>query len=179
MHTMTQVLVASTNPVKTEATKAALAKIFPSESFDLLAEAVETSVPDQPMSNEQTLSGARLRAEQARSSYPDLAYWVGIEGGVEQEFLGMASFAWVYILDKNGKKGFGKSATFYLPHKVAELVQEGKELGEADDIVFGHAESKTKQGAIGILTNNVITRTDLYIQAVVTALIPFSKSALY
>jgi non-canonical (house-cleaning) NTP pyrophosphatase len=61
---------------------------------------------------------------------------------------------------------------------VAELIRNGKELGEADDIVFGESNSKQKMGAVGLLTNNVIDRTEYYTHAVILALIRF-KNANY
>ena len=59
------------------------------------------------------------------------------------------------------------------------LVREGKELGEADDIVFGKENSKQTYGAVGLLTGDVIDRTRFYEDAVVLALIPFRNPDLY
>lgn len=56
---------------------------------------------------------------------------------------------------------------------------EGKELGEADDLVFGQTNSKQANGAVGILTDNVLTRTTFYEPAVILALIPFKNPELY
>jgi len=58
-------------------------------------------------------------------------------------------------------------------------VRQGKELGEADDLVFAKENSKQDNGAVGLLTGNVIDRTALYQQAVVLALIPFKNPHLY
>ena len=72
-----------------------------------------------------------------------------------------------------------RTASFRLPGRVRELVEQGLELGDADDLVFGKSNSKQQNGAVGLLTDNVETRTSLYEQAVVLALIPFKNSALY
>jgi len=66
----------------------------------------------------------------------------------------------------------------YLPPAVAELVRQGKELGEVNDLFFRQRTSKQKSGAIGILTGNVIDRTQLYEQAVILALVPFKNQHL-
>jgi non-canonical (house-cleaning) NTP pyrophosphatase len=58
-------------------------------------------------------------------------------------------------------------------------VRQGMELGDADDAVFGRSNSKQANGAVGILTGNVIDRAELYEQAVVLALIPFKNPELY
>jgi len=47
----------------------------------------------------------------------------------------MLAFAWIVILGKH-KQGKSRSATLVLPQKVAALVQQGMELGHADDVVF-------------------------------------------
>jgi Protein of unknown function DUF84 len=79
----------------------------------------------------------------------------------------------------NGGVGKGRTGTFFLPEAVAELVRQGKELGEADDIVFSQVNSKQDQGAIGLLAGNVVDRTQLYTHAVILALIPFKNRVLY
>ncbi|MEA2092675.1 MAG: DUF84 family protein, partial [Patescibacteria group bacterium] len=56
---------------------------------------------------------------------------------------------------------------------IIELIKEGKELGEADDIVFQRNNSKQENGAVGILTGDVVDRTKCYTEAVILALIPF------
>ena len=38
--------------------------------------------------------------------------------------------------------GKSRTATFFLPEEVAELVRQGQELGSADDIVFNVSNSK-------------------------------------
>jgi non-canonical (house-cleaning) NTP pyrophosphatase len=49
----------------------------------------------------------------------------------------------------------------------------------ADDIVFSCSNSKQDNGAVGLLTDNVIDRAQLYEQAVILALIPFKNERLY
>ena len=58
---------------------------------------------------------------------------------------------------------------------VAELLRGGMELGDADDLVFGRENSKQANGAIGLLTDNVIDREAYYIHALVMALARFKK----
>jgi non-canonical (house-cleaning) NTP pyrophosphatase len=75
--------------------------------------------------------------------------------------------------------GKGCTGRFALPPRVAELVHQGKELGVADDIVFGRTNSKQENGAVGLLTENIIDRAAYYEQAVILALIPFKNPLLY
>lgn len=83
------------------------------------------------------------------------------------------------VKSRDGKIGKGRSSAFFLPAKIAELIREGKELGEADDIVFARTNSKQENGAVGLLTRNAIDRTHYYTDAVIPALIPFVNENLY
>ena len=90
----------------------------------------------------------------------------------------MEVFAWI-VIKSNKCYGKSRTGTFFLPKQIVDLIDEGKELGEADDIVFQQSNSKQKSGAVGILTNNVIDRTKYYTEAVIFALIPFKNTDLY
>lgn len=173
-----KVIIASKNPVKINATKDAFSKVFPGTTFIFEGVSVPSGVCDQPMSNLEALTGATNRANKAAED-SDGDYFVGLEGGVEERDGKMYSFAWIAVRDKQGKIGVGKTGEFVLPPKVRELILGGMELGNADDIVFGKSNSKQTNGAIGILTNDVIDRAALYTPAVIFALIPFLKAELY
>ena len=172
-------IVASKNPVKLEATQQGFQQTFPQESFQLIGVSVESGVPDQPLSSAETLQGATNRCHNAKSYQPNADYWIGIEGGVEMIEGGLQCFAWVVVQNQAGQMGRGKTGVFYLPDEVARLVQQGMELGHADDAVFGRENSKQQNGAIGLLTNDLIDRTSYYVHAVIMALIPFTNPDLH
>lgn len=176
---MKTIILASENPVKAQAVSKGFQKMFPFETFRVETVSAPSEVRAQPLSSQETLSGAENRALNAKRIRPDADFWVGIEGGVEEENNGeMAAFAWVVILGESAI-GKGKTGTFFLPPKVAQLIRQGKELGEADDIVFNRINSKQANGAIGLLTDNVIDRAALYEHAVIMALVPFKNPDLY
>ncbi len=176
---MLKIIVASTNPVKIKAAKEGFAAMFPREKLEVKGIASKSGVGKQPMTNLQTISGALNRVNYVSQVAPKADYWIGIEGGIEEIKGETEAFAWVVVKDKTGKVSKGKTGTFTLPKKVVELVKQGIELGEADDIVFSQKNSKQKIGAVGLLTGNVIDRTKYYIEAVILALIPFRNSNLY
>jgi inosine/xanthosine triphosphatase len=176
---MKKIVIASKNPVKIEAALNGFRKMFPDEEFAIEGISAQSGVSDQPMSDTETFSGARNRAENASRERPGADFFVGIEGGVEEKNGEMEAFAWIVVKSKGDGFGKGRTGTFFLPPRVAELIKEGKELGEADDIVFQRTNSKQENGAIGILTDNVIDRTKYYTEAVVIALIPFKNKELY
>ena len=175
---MKKIIIASKNPVKINSVKSGFVKMFPGELFEFEGLTFPSGVSDQPLTNEETLQGAVNRAENAFNSIPAADYWVGIEGGIEVINSEMEAFAWVVIKDKTAT-GKARTGTFFLPPKVVSLINEGKELGEADDIVFGHSNSKQDMGAVGILTHNLIDRTQYYSEAVILALIPFRNKDIF
>jgi len=176
---MAKIIVASKNPVKINAALGGFKKMFPNETFEIQGVSVASGVSDQPMTDEETVRGARTRAENASVEYPHADFWVGIEGGIEDTHNEMQAFAWIVVKSKDGNVGRGRTGMFFLPPQVAYHVRQGKELGDADDIVFGKTNSKQANGAIGLLTDNIIHREHYYTETVVLALIPFKNPHMY
>ena len=172
---MKKVIIASKNPVKINATKKAFEDVF-NDRFEFEGVATESLVSDQPMSNDETLKGATNRLQNIQHLEAD--YFVSIEGGVDLVESNYEAFAWIVISDKK-KIGKAKTATFSLPIKISNLIKKGYELGDADDMVFKRSNSKQKNGAVGILTGNLISRTEYYAHAIILALIPFTNTKLY
>lgn len=173
-----QIVVASTNPVKLLAVLNGFQRMFPGDEFEIQGVSVPSGVSDQPLSDAETLRGAQNRAASAAVLVPQADYWAGVEGGITDLDGELATFAWIVI---RGRERTSKSRTgaFLLPPRVVELIHQGKELGDADDIVFGRTNSKQENGAIGLLTDNQVDRAALYEQAVILALAPFKNPALY
>jgi inosine/xanthosine triphosphatase len=177
------VIIASHNPVKLQAARKGFQRMFPGEAH---FEAVEAPSGEnrQPRSDAETLQGAIGRATAAAVLRPEADFWVGIEGGVaeqcgqDEQGPELCAFAWVAVRSRD-RLGMSRTGTFFLPPAVAEQVREGKELGEADDLVFGRSNSKQENGAIGLLTGDVVDRRALYEQAVILALVSFRNAELY
>ncbi|TPE46319.1 inosine/xanthosine triphosphatase [Pontibacter mangrovi] len=173
-----KVVIASKNPVKVNAALDGLQRMFPEAAFVPEPASVPSGVADQPMTEHETLQGALNRVANAKQAHPEADFWIGIEGGVEVIGGELATFAWVVVQDRE-QQGKARSGTFFLPQQVRELVEQGVELGTANDRIFSHSNSKQKGGAIGILTHNVVDRRELYEQAVVLALVPLRNKSLY
>ena len=175
---MKNVIIASKNPVKINSVKIAFDQMFPSDVFEFNEIEVSSDVSDQPLSDSETLQGAINRSNNAKSKHADADYWVGIEGGVDKKDNQMEVFAWIFI-QSNDLEGKARTATFNLPKKIIELIDSGMELGDANDIVFNRKNSKQKNGAVGILTGDLIDRERYYTHAITMALIPFKNIDLY
>lgn len=172
--------MASQNPVKIEATKRGFERAFGVGEFVFEGVKTESGVPDQPFGPEETLQGARNRAQNARAQVPDADFYIGLEGGVEQSGKDLYAKAWVSILDTDGRESHSSNGPFLLPPKVAALVLEGQvELSDAADQMF-HTESiGTKSGVVSVLTNGAMDRTEYYVHMIILALVPFLKKELY
>lgn len=172
------VIVGSRNPVKISCTEAGFHHAFDG-AYLVEGLNVGSNIEAQPIGDLRTYQGALNRAQNSKVVFPEADFWVGIEGGVDDFDGEMMAFAWVVILDREGKVGKAKTSVFFLPTTLAKLVRSGMELGEADDRFFNRENSKEQDGAVGILTNGSIDRKHYYQQAVQLALIPFLKPDLY
>ena len=167
------IVVASHNPVKVNAARQAFAAQFPADVIDVRSARVDSGVSDQPDSDVETRNGARNRAIQAHHAIPDADYWVGLEGGIEVFDDQLMAFAWMAIRGATGQISEARSTTLPLPPAVRTLMDQGLELGEANDRVFATVNSKQGGGAYGLLTDGLYTRESIYTQTLIIALITF------
>ena len=175
---MSIIKVASKNPVKIQSVEQAFKTLFPKQTCELEGLSIPSLVNDQPMGNEETFQGALNRAKGAQKKHPEADFCVGIEGGNIMHDQDMEVMAWIVVLSKT-KQGKARTAGFFLPPPIIDLIHKGYELGHADDIVFGVDNSKQGSGSCGLLTNGAIDRLNLYKPAVMMAFIPFLKPELY
>lgn len=168
-----KIVVASHNPVKIAAVREAFLSRFPALEILVIPVDVNSDVPDQPMSDQVTRLGARNRVNNAKNKHPDADFWVGLEGGLDFFDGKLMAFAWMVITGPEDRVSETRSATLPLPPRVQELVLNGLELGEANDLVFSTLNSKQDGGAYGLLTDGLMTRESIYTQTLILALIPF------
>ncbi len=171
-----KVLIGSKNPTKVNAVSSAFKKAFPGLLFSFIKTNAPSNVSDQPIGDAETKKGCKNRLKYIHKK--EVAdFYVSIEGGVSFEKKNLFAFAWVFIKSK-GLLSKSKTSMFLLPKEIKDLIEQGEELGEADDVVFNRKDSKKKDGAVGILTKGLITRKSYYEEAVVLALIPFVNKGL-
>ncbi|KAM7453912.1 hypothetical protein BLSTO_05335 [Blastocystis sp. subtype 1] len=151
------VIVASTNPCKVEACRLAFEKVFTEDSFQFIPMASKSGVSDQPFSEEETRQGAINRVLDVLKkceSTPD--YIVGLEGGVKDDDMpvnekdttkSLMLFAWMAVYaPSTGRWGFGRTGSFYIPPEIVKMVNQGTELGVADDQFFKRVKSGQGSG---------------------------------
>ncbi|EHH2558294.1 non-canonical purine NTP phosphatase [Vibrio parahaemolyticus] len=165
-----KVVIASLNPAKINAVKSAFQIAFPQQAFEFVGISVPSEVADQPMTNEETHRGAVNRVKNARVEMPTADFYVGLEAGIE----GNVTFAWM-VIESDTHRGESRSASLMLPPEVLAQLADANELGDVMDKVFGTENIKQKGGAISLLTQNQLTRSSVYHQALILALIPFTN----
>ncbi|TOE51997.1 inosine/xanthosine triphosphatase [Vibrio parahaemolyticus] len=165
-----KVVIASLNPAKINAVKSAFQSAFPQQAFEFVGISVPSEVADQPMTNEETHRGAVNRVKNAKVEMPTADFYVGLEAGIEDN----VTFAWM-VIESDTHSGESRSASLMLPPEVLAQLADANELGDVMDKVFGTENIKQKGGAISLLTQNQLTRSSVYHQALILALIPFTN----
>lgn len=168
------IIVASLNPAKINAVKSAFEQLFPNHRLQLQGVTVDSGVAAQPMSDDETKQGALNRVHHAEQAHPGADFYVGLEAGIEH---GM-TFAWMMVKSAE-QYGESRSASLMLPPAINQRLHANNELGEIMDEVFGTDNIKQKGGAISLLTQHHLTRSSVYHQALILALVPFLHPELF
>lgn len=172
-------IVGSDNPVKINAVKNVVSKIWPDAKVDFVK--VNSGVSGQPIGMEETIRGAVNRAKATLQHYSGKAdFGVGLEGGItNNDPYGHFNMPWCAVIDKNGHIGVGCAGAIEIPPELMSKILSGKELGEVMDEKTGIVNSKRKMGAIGILTGGLLDRQRAYEVMVIYALAKFIKPEFY
>ena len=168
-----KIAVASANPAKITAVRDCFIEVFPEIHCEVQGYAVPSGVADQPMNSEETLLGAQNRI-QALKKIQQADFYVSIEAGLDHGF----TFAWM-LIEHQGKQGMARSASLMLPPAALQQLQQGAELGDVMDLMFGTNNIKQAGGAIALLTGHRLSRSSVYQQALILALIPFLQPDLF
>lgn len=171
------VAVGSERPSKITPVKNIFSKHF--TDVEVIGVKVPSGVPDQPLHDDQMYQGALNRAKAALKKTPKASYGVGIEGGLHKYSYGWFERSTVVIVDTNGNVGIGSSGGLALPPKLMQKIEEGKNLEEACDALFGTTKIGSGVGMFGLLTNNVVTRAGGIEHGVAFALARFLHEDLY
>lgn len=151
------VYIASCNPTKVEAVN----DIFPNNIIKSFK--VKTEINDQPLTDIETIKGAYLRALQL----PVDGIRIGLEAGVK--IIGTKVFLinWGILIDENNKVYLGGGTIIPLPSNFKKDLFENKiELAIIMDNFLNEKDIRSKQGAIGVFTNDLVQRKDIFVHIV-------------
>ena len=153
----------------------------------VVARSVKTNAPAMPLTDWELMQGARERAFAVQDILvgqklaADL--YVGLEGGfhsisVEGEWHTFLR-GWAFVTD--GERGsFGMSPSISVPESIVKNVIQGRrELGLVIDEVAGIHDVRSKQGAWGVLSRDLLTRAMSFEAALIAAFAPFYNTELY
>jgi inosine/xanthosine triphosphatase len=148
---------------------------WPADPVELVAVAVPSGQADTPIGDDATIAGARARARAALALVPGATLALGLEGGVVRSadssaaaFLRNWAVAWDGV-----REGLGAGPSLLLPGPVATAVLAGEDLARVIDRVAGERDVRSRQGTFGVLTCDLLPRTEAFAQAVLLALAPF------
>lgn len=185
------IALGSDRAAKIMAVRASVARIAAIDAdwtnANVVARRVETAAPAMPLTDWQLMEGARERALAARDSLTsrrlEADIYVGLEGGFHSISIGgeWHTFlrGWAYATD--GEKGaFGAAPSISVPGAIVKSVVQGrKELGTVIDEVTGGRDIRSKQGAWGVLSRDLVTRSMSFELALIAAFAPFYNPKLY
>ena len=153
-------LIGTTNKAKLRACEEVLKEYYPHSQITGIS--VSSDVSDQPFGDEETQEGALNRARNASESRTN-AVGIGLEGGVKliNDQLYICNWGALHLPD--GTEFTAGGAQILLPTEIAREVQSGKELGPVVELYFSKKNIRHNEGAIGILTNGAVSRTNLFV----------------
>ena len=172
------------------AVRASIARIAEIDSrwraASVVARPVKTDAPPMPLTDWELMSGARQRAHAVRDlliqQKLEADLYVGLEGGfhsitLEGEWHTFLR-GWAYATD--GERGsFGMSPSITVPDAIVKSVTQGKELGLVIDEFSGARDVRSRQGAWGVLSRDLLTRSMSFEAALIAAFAPFYNRDMY
>jgi inosine/xanthosine triphosphatase len=186
-----RIAVGSTRRPKLAAVSEAIqdfgAVLAPGMDFEVVGVEVESGVGHTPANRAKLMQGARQRSEAlvhlAQEKNEEWRYFVGLEGGLDVIEEGSSRRvlleSWAYVSD--GRNGhYGRSGGVEIPEALAhEVLENGVELSAAIDQFAGAVGIRDAQGAWGVLSGGLISRTEAFRVAVVAAFAPFYNAKMY
>ncbi len=158
----TNFTIGTKNRVKIKAAESVLANFY--DKFNLISSKVDSGVSETPTSFPEGRLGAKNRAYKAvEKTEPQLG--IGVEGYVENEkYLSV----WAVISDSSKILGQGGGGRIRLPDEVTSQLPS-RDLEKIMDELEGREKIGQQEGAVGILTDNRITRTEFTMTALTFA----------
>lgn len=152
-----KVLLGSLNPVKVESAKQVLEPL----GFEVESQGADSGVAKQPFSDDETILGARNRAKSIRSVDSN-CITIGLEAGVQEQDDKLILVNWGVLIDEDGNEYLAGGTRIPISEDIAKYLYRGYELAEAIDLITNLKDVRSKQGSIGVMTNNLVQRTDIF-----------------
>ncbi len=159
------------------------------ENIEIINRDIESDVRAMPLNLDDLMNGSKNRAKKIfkllkeENRFPTFS--IGMEGGFFLKYSSDRNSpvtflqSWSYVYD--GEKGYwGSSGAIEVPQNISSKISDtGRELGEIIDDIAKVENVRSKQGTVGVLTNNRVTRQDFFESALLFAFAPFYNSEIY
>ncbi len=164
-----KIAVGSLNPVKINAVKEVFTQFYP--NAEVVGVKPEPGVSEQPFGLEETIRGAVQRAE---SALKHGSIGIGIEAGLIEIPYSEVGFLDIHfcVIADHERTTIGSSTGFEYPSIIISQAKGGMDVGRAMEELSGIKGIGRKKGAVGYLSDGVLTRKELCRQAILAALIP-------
>ena len=149
------IAVGSKNPAKLKAVQ----DVFQIEQ--VLPIDAPSYVSAQPFSDQETKQGAINRAISCVDEYA-AEIGIGLEGGVMSLDDQLYLCNWGALYTNDNRLYVASGARIPLPKEVSTPLYEGVELGDIMDTYAKRLDVRKKEGAIGIFTNNLVDRGEMF-----------------
>ncbi len=163
------------SPPKVKAIQQAIDNIvyFKGKKIEVIPLKVSSDISDMPISLEENMLGAKNRAKNCKKEieadlYVWMEWWTSIID--DKAYL----FGVVYILDKNGNNHYGISNMMEVPEYFRQKIyDEGLELGPVLTEATKEENASKKWWAFAHWSDDMLTRTDQFVLAFTSAIVPF------
>jgi inosine/xanthosine triphosphatase len=176
-------MVISENPAKIIAVKNSLLKFHNLDEFEISSCPVESGVSSLPQNDNESILGCKNRIKYTLDNYKDISlidYIVGIEGGLDIRDKNVFINTWVVIYNLKSKKySFGCSPKISLPNFIIESTKNDISLQNTLSEIANCDDVHRKNGTIGILTKDLLTRSESTNLAFLCAYCVFVHSDIY
>jgi inosine/xanthosine triphosphatase len=152
---MIKCYLGSLNKVKLAAVKEVFA------DYQVIPLAVESGVRAQPLTDSETIQGAKNRA----MALPEDGIRIGLEAGVQMQEGMLFLVNWGVLIDLGKNIYYAGGTRIPLPDFIKEKLLAGEELADVMEAHL-HKEVRTKEGAIGYLTEGIVKRKDIFVHIV-------------
>ena len=154
---------------------------------EIIPMAVETDSPAMPLTDEELMLGAKSRAEAVRKLLQQenktAHLYIGLEGGFHTIELENQIYTflrgWAYVTDGT-RRNFGASPSISVPKLIVKsVVEKRRELGDVIDEFSGEGDVRSRQGAWGVFSRDLLTRSMSFELALIAAFASFYNEKLY
>ncbi|GIO24457.1 DUF84 family protein [Oceanobacillus sp. J11TS1] len=156
---MASIIIGSENPTKVQAAR----NVF--STYEVKALNVPSLVSAQPFSDEETRIGAINRAKACVSSQSH-AIGIGLEGGVMYIDDTLFLCNWGALATADGQLFTASGARIALPKEIEYELEKAGELSIVMDAYTKKANVRKHEGAIGIFTDNLVSRENMFTHVV-------------